>query len=543
MKIKKALSGAALGGLVTAPLISLLYLTYRLIDLAFPPFTVFNTMSRLLPGPVITFGIDAMISGLRLLGLNVAGTAKTAEQIMAVIMFWAGGAVFGAALAVLLQQTRWKAGLLTGLLAGLVLGIPASALSLTAGVTGSRIPLYLLILTALFLSWGYLLTSSIGRILPAAETTGSESQTDQASVEKLNRRQFLVTLGAGTATVTVAGAGLGQLLTRTESSPAATPSPEQMVLGPNGEPFPNTGDPVQPVRGTRPEYTPVEDHYKVFIEVTPENIQEEDWTLPVTGLVDNELELTLQDIREKYPARSEYITLNCISGRIPTTLISTTYWTGVSVQEVLDDAGVQDDAQYLYIESEDGFYEIVDLDLIYSDPRIMFCYSWDGEPLPKDHGFPLRIWIPDRFGMKQPKWITRLELRQNYQAGYWVERGWSKEAIVKARSVVDTVAVEERYQQDGQDMVPFGGIAFAGDRGISKVEVRIDDGSWMEADLRSPLSGTTWVIWRYDWPFQEGRHTFAVRAYDGNGELQILEKSDARPDGATGLHSITENIS
>jgi DMSO/TMAO reductase YedYZ molybdopterin-dependent catalytic subunit len=543
MKTKKILSGAALGGLVTAPLISLLYLTYRLIDLAFPPFAVFNTMSRLLPGPVITFGIDAMISGLRLLGLNVAGTAKTAEQIMAVIMFWSGGVIFGAGLALLLERTRWKAGTLTGLLAGLILGIPASTLSLTAGITGSSTPLYLLILTALFLGWGYLLTFSIGRILQPAETADPEADPDKASVEKLNRRQFLVTLGAGTATVTVVGAGLGELLTRTASSPAETPAPGQAELGPAGEPFPNAGDPVQPVAGTRPEYTPVEDHYKVFIEVTPENIQEEDWTLPVTGLVDSELELTLQDIREKYPARSEYITLNCISGRIPTTLISTTYWTGVSVQDVLDEAGVQEDAQYLYIESEDGFYEIVDLDLIYSDPRIMFCYSWDGEPLPKDHGFPLRIWIPDRFGMKQPKWITRLELRPNYQAGYWVERGWSKEAIVKARSVVDTVAVEERYQQNGQDVIPFGGIAFAGDRGISKVEVRIDDGSWVEADLRSPLSGTTWVIWRYDWPFQEGQHTFAVRAYDGNGDMQILEESDARPDGATGLHSVTETIS
>jgi len=544
MKTKKFLTGAGLGGLISAPLISLLYLTYQLIDLSFPPFSVFNAMSQLLPGPVITFGIDAMISTLRLLGLDVAGTAKTAEQLMAVIMFWVGGAVFGGILTVIFNQTRWKASLQFGLLAGLVLGIPASFLSLTAGPTGSSFLLYTLILTVLFLGWGLLLSYSIGSVVPGtADQPAAEEDREDASVEKLNRRQFLVTLGAGTATVTVVGAGLGQLLTRTAPSPAGSPSPEQAALGPEGEPFPNAGDPVQPVPGTRPEYTPVEDHYRVFIEVTPENIQEEDWSLPVTGLVDNELELTLQEIQDNYPARSEYITLNCISGRIPTTLISTTYWTGVSVQEVLNDAGVQDKAQYLFIESADGYYEIVSLDLIYSDPRIMFCYSWDGEPLPKDHGFPLRIWIPDRFGMKQPKWITGLELRETYQAGYWVERGWDKEALVKARSVVDTVAVEESYQEDDQQLIPFGGIAFAGARGISKVEVRIDGGDWLEADLRSPLSETTWVIWRYDWPFQEGEHTFAVRCFDGNGEMQILEESSARPDGATGLHSVTRKLS
>ena len=544
MKTKKFLTGAGLGGLISAPLISLLYLTYQLIDLSFPPFSVFNAMSQLLPGPVITFGIDAMISTLRLLGLDVAGTAKTAEQLMAVIMFWVGGAVFGGILTVIFNQSRWKASLQFGLLAGLVLGIPASFLSLTAGPTGSSFLLYTLILTVLFLGWGLLLSYSIGSVVPGtADQPAAEEDREDASVEKLNRRQFLVTLGAGTATVTVVGAGLGQLLTRTAPSPAGSPSPEQAALGPEGEPFPNAGDPVQPVPGTRPEYTPVEDHYRVFIEVTPENIQEEDWSLPVTGLVDNELELTLQEIQDNYPARSEYITLNCISGRIPTTLISTTYWTGVSVQEVLNDAGVQDKAQYLFIESADGYYEIVSLDLIYSDPRIMFCYSWDGEPLPKDHGFPLRIWIPDRFGMKQPKWITGLELRETYQAGYWVERGWDKEALVKARSVVDTVAVEESYQEDDQQLIPFGGIAFAGARGISKVEVRIDGGDWLEADLRSPLSETTWVIWRYDWPFQEGEHTFAVRCFDGNGEMQILEESSARPDGATGLHSVTRKLS
>ncbi len=144
--------------------------------------------------------------------------------------------------------------------------------------------------------------------------------------------------------------------------------------------------------------------------------------------------------------------------------------------------------------------------MIASDERIMLAYAWDGEPIPFDHGFPLRIWIPDRYGMKQPKWITGMEITEEYQEGYWVERSWSEVAQVKATSVIDTIAVNNIIKRDNQRLVPVGGIAFAGDRGISKVEVRVDGGIWELAQLRTPLSETTWVIWRYDWPFQEGEH-------------------------------------
>jgi hypothetical protein len=160
--------------------------------------------------------------------------------------------------------------------------------------------------------------------------------------------------------------------------------------------------------------------------------------------------------------------------------------------------------------------------------------------LPQRHGFPLRIYIPDRYGMKQPKWITDMEFIDEWEEGYWVRRGWSEDAIVKATSVIDTVALNDRFEDpdSGQTLVPVGGIAYAGARSISKVEVRVDDGDWVEAQLRQPpLSDKTWVLWRYDWPFEEGDHTFEVRCYDGDGTMQILEETDRRPDGATGIHS------
>jgi hypothetical protein len=167
----------------------------------------------------------------------------------------------------------------------------------------------------------------------------------------------------------------------------------------------------------------------------------------------------------------------------------------------------------------------------------MLCYAWDGNALPVDHGFPLRIWIPDRFGMKQPKWITGIEVTDKYTEGYWVERNWDEVARVKATSVIDTVAVDALIENGDQRLVPVGGIAFAGARGIARVEVRVNDGPWQEAQLRSPLSETTWVIWRYEWPFAPGHHTFAVRCTEGDGTPQIEESRPTRPSGATGIHS------
>ena len=213
------------------------------------------------------------------------------------------------------------------------------------------------------------------------------------------------------------------------------------------------------------------------------------------------------------------------------------------MQDVLAEVRPTSDARYMIIYSGDGFYETVDLDLIHADERIMFAYAWDGRPIPFDHGFPLRIWLPDRYGMKQPKWITGIEIVNEYKEGYWVERGWDEEAIVRATSVIDTVAVDSIIEKDGQKFVPIGGIAYAGVRGISKVEVEVfNKGNWMEAQLRKPLSDASWVIWRVDWPFQEGNHEFVVRCEEADGTLQIEEYNPPRPSGATAYHHKSETL-
>jgi hypothetical protein len=172
----------------------------------------------------------------------------------------------------------------------------------------------------------------------------------------------------------------------------------------------------------------------------------------------------------------------------------------------------------------------------------MLCYNWEGIPLLHKHGFPLRIYIPDRYGMKQPKWITDIEISDEYTEGYWVERGWDSVARMRATSVVDVAASDMSFERDGQTLVPVGGIAHAGARGISKVEVQVDDGEWVEAQLRAPLSETTWVIWRHDWPFEEGQHVFRVRCYEKDGTPQIEASSGAHPSGATGYDRMSQTF-
>jgi DMSO/TMAO reductase YedYZ molybdopterin-dependent catalytic subunit len=540
MKIKILATGALVGGLLTASMISIMYLADQIAGLPFAPFDLFNWIAGILPGPVITFGIDLMIDTMLLLGINVADTAKLAEQGMAVMVFLILGILTGAIFYIIIYTRQIKMDLLAGLVLGALFGLPIIFISASSADTRVHISISLIWLLILFLGWGLALGWSYRRLYQT-EHDPALPEEEINKVEQINRRQFLIVLGGATAAITVAGTGIGALLASNERRRRELALADTMAHqseGPLGSPFPNADDPIAPAPGTRPEYTPLKDHYKVFIELEPTEIEGASWHLPVTGLVDNPLMMTLDDLRDNYEPRNQYVTLSCISGRVGTSLIGTTHWTGASLQEVLADAQISGEARYLVITSGDGFYETIDLDLIASDERIMLTYDWDGNPLPGDHGFPLRVWIPDRYGMKQPKWITGLEVVDAYQEGYWVERGWDEVAQVKTTSVIDTVAVEALIEQDDQTLVPIGGIAFSGDRGISKVELRVNGGSWQEAQLRSPLSGTTWVIWRYEWPFEEGDHTFEVRCTEGDGTPQIEEMQKSRPSGATGIHSV-----
>ncbi|MBC8504414.1 MAG: molybdopterin-dependent oxidoreductase [Chloroflexi bacterium] len=543
MKKYRVRIGFLIGFLLTSSMIVLMYLGNRLLRLSFVPYDLFDWVARVLPGPIITFGIDAMIDTMIFLGINVAEAAKTAERAIAIIQFLGVGTVIGAIYVIVLNRVSAKPSAQSGNLLGAIFGLPLIGISIAISNSPVNPLSNIAWLIILFWGWGYLFgIISKGYIerLPKAEIQGDEVR----SVKRLSRRDFLITVGAASATITVVGAGLGAFLdARERKKEQAADSMAHETESSADDTFPNSNDPVMAAPGTRPEYTPIKNHYKVFLKTEPSLIPAEGYMLPITGLVDSPLLLTLDDIRNNYQSKDQFVTMSCISGRIGTSLIGTTQWTGVSMQDILADAGIQEGAVNLLISSEDGFFEIVDLELIASDERIMLCYAWDGHTLPDDHGFPLRIWIPDRYGMKQPKWITNIEVTDQADLkGYWVERNWDEVAQVKTTSVIDTVAAHALVTDGEQQLVPIGGIAYSGDRGISRVQVRVDSGPWQDATLRAPLSGTTWVIWRYDWPFVAGEHIFEVRCQEGDGTPQIEEQRQNRPSGATGIHSLERSL-
>lgn len=556
------LTGAIVGALLTAPLIALIFLGYILAGLPLVPFDVFDWMARILPGPVITFGIDIIVNIISIFQLGeTSSTAKLGEQIMATGGLLVTGIVIGAVIfSILRTYARDSSNVYAiSLIVGAVFGLAVLLITSQVNGTATANPAVSIIwMLAIFTLWG----GVHGQIYNDLATIKSKKPADTAvSVDEVDveRRKFLLRVGGATASITVIGAGLSAFLgqqaapeTLVESIETAASSGDSLQTVSAVEEaaeqvqqivFPNAADPVVPAPGTRPEYTPLDDHYRIDINTLPPVIAEADWRLTIDGMVGNPLTLTLQDIRENYEPMSQFVTLACISNRVGGDLTSTTYWTGASLQKVLEDVNLDEGATHLLITSADGFDEYVSIDLINSDERVMLAYAWDNQPLKEKHGFPLRIYIPDHYGMKQPKWITNIEAVAQDGDGYWVRRGWDKVARMNATSVVDTVATRAIYSEgDGQLFVPVGGIAHAGARGISKVEVSVDGGDWVEAELRAPLSETTWVIWRYDWPYQSGDHTFSVRCYEGDGTMQIEEVRGTRPSGATGIYSLNENL-
>jgi DMSO/TMAO reductase YedYZ molybdopterin-dependent catalytic subunit len=529
------LDGLFVAAMLTAALTGIFFFGWRVAGLPFVPFDMFDWLTRAIPGRLITFGIGAMVTVIRALNLGpTAAAAKTAEQAMAIAGLFIAGVAGGFILFLILRAVIRGRGVAVGLALGVVLGIPAMLISLHASQTASVGPgagaVWVL---AAFLVWGAVLGRAEQRLIGIEKVT--EAAAD-ATVERIDRRRFLVKVGGATSVITVAGAVVGELAEARRRAAPMTASGEPMPWS-TTHPLPNANAAVHPAPGTRPEFTPLKRHYRIDINTIPPKIDGTHWRLQIAGLVEKPLTFTLQDL-QRYEPMHQFVTLSCISNPVGGDLIGTTRWTGVSLQRLLPDLRLQPGATHLKIRSADGFFEVLSLDAAKADPRIMLTYAWDGLPLKREHGYPLRIYIPDVYGMKQPKWIESIEATNHWEPGFWVERGWNDVAQMQATSVIDTVAADRTIiGADGRKLVPIGGIAHAGARGIWKVEVQADGGVWEQAELRTPLSQLTWVIWRYDWPFQSGKHTFTVRCHDGNGAPQIATPSPPEPNGATGLDS------
>ena len=449
------------------------FLGWKLAGLPFAPFDIFDWFVRLLPGAVVTFAIESSVATSRVFGVtNISVAAKAGDQALAISGLLATGVVAGALLFWVLSLSDESALMFGGILGAMLGGLALIAeYRLQRIPTGAITPAAWVVVT--FVAWGL----AFGRTYDKLSTTEDTRDTE----EQRARRKFLVTLGRATAGIVAVSTAGGLLAERWGRALGGRRWSDE-------HPLPNASAAVAPVPGTRAEFTPIESFYRIDTDTRAPSIDGDRWRLAVSGLVERSQVLTLADLQALDPIH-QFATLSCISNPPGGDLISTTRWTGVSLQRLLPRLALQPAATHLKITSADGFFEIIALDTIRADERAMLAYAWDGVALPADHGFPLRLYVPDLYGMKQPKWIVSIEAVSRWEPGYWVSRGWDKDGRVVSTAAVDTVVRRG-------DVAEVGGIAYAGSHGIAKVEVSAGDGHWHEAQLREPLSGLTWVVWR-----------------------------------------------
>ncbi|HWW86661.1 MAG TPA: molybdopterin-dependent oxidoreductase [Vicinamibacterales bacterium] len=490
-----------MGLLQTTFLVAVSYVGWKTAGLPFVPFDLFDWAARVLPGSVVTVAIEWLIAiALALHAGNISTAAKVAEQLIAVTGQLAIGSVAASLLFAGLSYSDEPAVLPGGVL-GAILGLFAILVELQVNKVSSQSMVNLAWVAGTFVTWGIALGWMSDRL-----NRVKSRQTD-------GRRQFFKRLVLVTGLPSLLTALWGYALEgRRVSAPGARWSDDH--------PLPNDGARVTPLVGTRPELTRLENHYRIDIDTRAPVIDINQWHLTIGGLIERPTAMTLSELRREEPLH-QFVTLSCISNPVGGDLIGTTRWTGVSLRRLVRQWGVQPRATHMRITSADGFFETVALDLIERDPRVMLTYAWDGLPLLAEHGFPLRIYIPDVYGMKQPKWIVGIDFIDRWEPGYWVQRGWDREGRMLATSAIDVVAIEPKPgAPDGRKEVVAGGIAHAGARGISKVEARVDDGEWREAQVRDPVSETTWIVWRADLAAPDGDHTISVRCSEADGTPQ-----------------------
>ncbi|MDR7434372.1 MAG: molybdopterin-dependent oxidoreductase [Armatimonadota bacterium] len=295
------------------------------------------------------------------------------------------------------------------------------------------------------------------------------------------------------------------------------------------------------IKGLPPEVTPNDKFY--VVSKNPPGfdpaVDSRTWALEITGLVGKPIRLRYEEIRAM-PAVEQYQTLECISNEVGGDLISNAKWRGVRLRDVLERAGGPlPKAVKVAFHCADGYATAIPLvDAV--NPTTLLAYEMNGEPLPREHGFPIRLLVPGLYGMKNPKWITRIEVVDYDFQGFWEKQGWSDEAVVKTMSKFTTL--DRRILPMGE--LPLGGVAYSGDRGIREVEYSIDGGlSWQKAEIKQPLGKFTWVLWGAFWkPPKPGEYILKVRAKDGSGVLQIERERPPLPEGATGYHTVRIRI-
>ncbi|MEV4480751.1 molybdopterin-dependent oxidoreductase [Micromonospora coxensis] len=380
--------------------------------------------------------------------------------------------------------------------------------------------------------------ASAGGAVPDAAETGPPpgweplEQTDPES-----RRRFLRGVGVLAGTAAVVGLGGHWLAGRRGVSAAR----EAVTL-----PAPASAAPAVPAGADlslaqlAPYTTPTGGFYRIDTALVVPQVDPETWRLRIHGRVRNPIELSFADLLAR-PMVERYVTLACVSNEVGGDLIGNARWLGVPIRELLDEAEPEEGADQVVGRSVDGWTCGTPTAVLRDGRDALLAVGMNGEPLPVEHGFPVRMVVPGLYGyVSACKWVTELELTSfaDFDA-YWVPRGWSAQGPVKTQSRIDTPRPRNRITAGP---VVVAGVAWAQHRGVSRVEVRVDGGPWRDATLAPTVSVDTWVQWSWRWDATPGEHTLQVRATDATGETQTGREQPVEPDGATGWHTVTVTV-
>lgn len=454
--------------------------------------------------------------------IDVFGTSdKGALAVGTVVLTLLVGAVAGARG----HRDRGGAAVLVGLFG--VIGLFAALVQPL--VSGPLVVVTVLAATALV--WGVLVLAwrliDAGADVPGLSGTPTGDPTDPG----VARRRFLGLVG-GVGTVAVAtavGARSGP------SSDAGAMSTELALPAPRRRLPPPSPAAAFQVDGLTPILVPNDEFYRIDTALSVPRIDAARWELRVHGMVDRELALTYEDLLERSFVEQD-VTIACVSNEVGDDLVGNARWLGTSLRALLEEAGVQDAATQVVGRAVDGWTAGFPTAAAMDAREAMVVVGMNGEPLPARHGFPARLVVPGLYGyVSATKWLTELELT-TWEAfdAYWVPRGWSKEGPIKTQSRIDVPRAGD--VEPGQVVV--AGVAWAPTRGLERVEVRVDDGDWADAELTEPLSPDAWVQWTTTVTLDPGEHELQVRATDGTGTRQPPEPVPPRPDGAEGWHTV-----
>jgi DMSO/TMAO reductase YedYZ molybdopterin-dependent catalytic subunit len=484
--------------------------------------------------PVTAVGgavVDAVPPGVKDWAIAVFGTADKAALLVGIALVMALAAALAGALE---YRKRFAGTTLIGLfgmvgLAAVLTRAQASANAAVLAVLTAVVAVLLLrFLVRRLQDW------DAGRTPEPAVEPAAEPGAGAPSA----RRRFLQVLAGGAVFTAagglLAGAWRGAAAVASEArSRVALPVPESPAPG-----IPAAAE--AKVDGLQPLVTPNKDFYRIDTALAVPAVDPATWVLKVTGMVDREVELTFAGLLAK-PLIERHITIACVSNNVGGDLIGNARWLGWPVRELLALAGPRAGADMVLSKSADGWTAGTPLEVLSDGRDALLAVAMNGEPLPLEHGFPVRLVVPGLYGyVSATKWVTELKVtRFADDAAYWTPRGWSERGPIKTSSRID---VPRNGRSVKAGTVLFGGVAWAQHTGIGKVELRLNRGLWQQADLAQGISVDTWYQWRLGVELTEGQYEVQVRATDLAGQVQDERSRPVVPDGATGLHTIRVDV-